>query len=344
LETLPRNQWYVAAWSREVGDAMLARTICGEPIVLYRTGAGDVVALEDRCAHRRYPLSLGSRVGDSIQCGYHGFTYDCAGQCVSIPGQPRIPSKAKVTAYPVVERSQWIWIFIGEVEKADTTDIPDTHWLDDPKWAAIGDVARLNCRYSLLVDNLLDLSHETYLHAGFIGTPEVAATPITTEVDEAQQIVTVSRHMEGAEIPAFYERSTGITSPIDRWQDIEYHPVCFYRLDSRIAPAGIGVQPDGTDSRAAHMKILYGITPETETTTLDFWAVARDFAIDDDDVTKFLDEMQRTIVQQDVDALDVLESIIDAEARAGTSKELSVLIDRGGLAGRRMIEKQLQQL
>ncbi|WP_226874821.1 hypothetical protein [Microbispora sitophila] len=67
----------------------------------------------------------------------------------------------------------------------------------------------LKARFGLLVDNLLDLSHETYLHGGYIGTPEVAATPITTEVDEEAGVVYVSRHMDDAECPPFYAKSTG---------------------------------------------------------------------------------------------------------------------------------------
>lgn len=340
MEPFPRNQWYVAAWSHEVGRDLLARTICGEPIVFYRQSSGAVAALADRCVHRRYPLSRGRLVEDRIECGYHGFTYDCTGTCVAVPGQERFPSRARVPAYAVVESSRWIWVFIGDHERAPEVPVPSTPWLDAPGWRAIGDRALIACRFSLLVDNLLDLSHETYLHAGYIGTPEVAATPITTEIDEEAQVVRVSRHMSGAEIPAFYARSTGISSPIDRWQDIEYRPLGFYRLDARIAPTGVLPDADGADGQAAHMKILYAITPESEATTHDFWAVARDFALEDEAVTAFLDDMQRAIVQQDVEALELLEPIIAAEEGSCGVHELSVKIDAGALAARRMIEKQ----
>ena len=340
MNPFPQDQWYVAAWSRELGSGLVPRTICGEPVVLYRSSSTGVVALADRCAHRRYPLSLGTLVGDDLQCGYHGFTYDCSGRCVSVPGQEKVPRTARVRSYPVVERSGWVWLFIGDAEYADPAEIPDAHWLDDPAWAVVGDVALVSCRYSLLVDNLLDLSHETYLHAGYIGTPEVAETPMTTEVDEERGTIRVSRRMRNAEIPAFYARSTGLSSPIDRWQDIEYHPLGFYRLDSRVAPTGQPPAGDGSDPGAAHMKILYAITPETERSTHDFWAVARDFAIDDPGVTDFLAAMQREIVQQDVDALARLEPIIEAEERGSGVQELSIAIDAGGLAARRVIDKQ----
>ena len=73
-----RNQWYVAAYGREVGRELLARTVLGEPLVLYRTEAGEAVVLADRCVHRRYPLSQSRLDGDTIVCGYHGFTFHAA--------------------------------------------------------------------------------------------------------------------------------------------------------------------------------------------------------------------------------------------------------------------------
>ena len=75
-----RNAWYVAALDSELGAAPLARTICGEPLVLYRTASGRPVAMRDRCAHRGAPLLRGKVVGETIQCGYHGLRYDASGR------------------------------------------------------------------------------------------------------------------------------------------------------------------------------------------------------------------------------------------------------------------------
>ena len=120
-----RNQWYVAAYSEEVGDGLLARTICGEPLVMYRTGAGQAVALADRCVHRRFPLSASNRDGDRIVCGYHGFTYAPDGACVAVPGQTRIPRTARVPAYQVVEQDSLVWVWIGD-GTGDADSIPRT--------------------------------------------------------------------------------------------------------------------------------------------------------------------------------------------------------------------------
>jgi vanillate O-demethylase monooxygenase subunit len=339
--TFVRNQWYVAAYSAELDRGLLARTICGEPIVFYRTTSGQVAALADRCVHRRFPLSESSLVGDTIVCGYHGFTYASDGRCVAVPGQQRIPRTARVPRYETAEQDSFVWVWIGAADRADRELIPRAPWLADPAYATVSGMELLAARYGLLVDNLLDLSHETYLHGGHIGTPEVADTPITTEVDEDRNIVYVSRRMDDAACPPFYARSTGITGRIVRWQDIEYHPPCLYLLHSRVAPAGVLPEPDGTDPSGFHLEIVYAITPSTATSTYDFWAVARDFAVDDQEISDFLAESNRTVVLQDVAALNVLERVIAAEPAGG--QELSINIDTGGLAARRMLQRLMAE-
>ncbi len=335
--TFVRNQWYVAAYGRELGRELLGRTVLGEPIVFYRTESGEVVALADRCVHRRFPLSESRLDGDTVVCGYHGFTYDRAGTCVSVPGQKRIPRTARVPAYPVVERDSFVWVWIGDKDRADPALVPRAPWLVDPAYTTVCGMEPLAARYELLVDNLLDLSHETYLHGGHIGTPEVADTPITTEVDEDAGVIHVSRRMADAACPPFYAKSTGLDGRITRWQDIEYRPPCLYLLHSRIAPAGVLPNDDGSDPDGFHVEVVYAITPETEHSTHDFWAVARDFALEDQGVSDFLAESNRTVVLQDVAALDILERVIRTEP-AGF-QELSINIDTGGLAARRILAR-----
>lgn len=335
MTTFVRNQWYVAAYGHEIGRELLGRTILSEPIVFYRVESGEVVALADRCVHRRFPLSESRLDGDTIVCGYHGFTYDQGGTCVFVPGQKRIPRTARVRAYDVVEQDTFVWVWIGDGSSVGTP--PRAPWLADPEYTTVCGMEPLAARYELLVDNLLDLSHETYLHGGYIGTPEVAETPITTEVDEDAGVIYVSRRMADAACPPFYAKSTGIEGRITRWQDIEYRPPCLYLLHSRIAPAGVLPREDGTDPDAFHVEVVYAITPETAHSTHDFWAVARDFALEDQGVSDFLAENNRTVVLQDVDALNVLEQVIAAEPPG--YQELSINIDTGGLAARRILKR-----
>jgi nitrite reductase/ring-hydroxylating ferredoxin subunit len=83
------DEWYVAAFSAEVGRTLLKRKILGRNIVIFRAESGRVVALDDRCAHRSFPLSRGRLEGDTLVCGYHGFRYDTQGDCIQIPSQAR---------------------------------------------------------------------------------------------------------------------------------------------------------------------------------------------------------------------------------------------------------------
>src|ERR1700733_13451102 len=106
-----RNQWYVAAYSAEVGRTLLARTILNEPLVLYRTSAGQPAALADRCVHRHFPLSAGQLRGDTIVCGDQGFTSARGGRCVAPPGRRPTPGTARVGAYPVAEQDSLVWIW-----------------------------------------------------------------------------------------------------------------------------------------------------------------------------------------------------------------------------------------
>ncbi|WP_216907393.1 aromatic ring-hydroxylating dioxygenase subunit alpha [Nocardia noduli] len=343
-----RNQWYVAAYGEEIGHELFARTICNEPLVFFRAEDGHVVVLSDRCVHRRYPLSKSRLVdGDRIVCGYHGFTYDRGGVCVAVPAQTRVPRTARVTAYPVMEQDSFVWVWIGDRDKADPAAIPRAPWLVDRGWTTIRGLETIQGRHALLMDNLMDLSHETYLHGGYIGTPEVAETPITTEVDQGAGVVRVSRHMDDAECPPFYANSTGITGRITRWQDIEFQPPCLYRLHSRIAPQGHYPPHDyepgrdaDRDGGAFHTEIVYALTPETEHSVHDFWMVARDFALDDQGVTEYLHKSNHTVVMQDVVALALVEEVIAEEERVGgTYQELSINIDTGALAARGLMAR-----
>jgi len=340
VSSFPLDHWYVIARRVEVGEGLLARKVCGEHLVLFRTSAGEAIALADRCSHRQFPLSKGQRVGDEIQCSYHGLRFDSCGTCTWVPGQDRIPSRANVPNRPLVEHGPWVWVWMGDPAHPDHDRLPATPWFGDD-WASVDGLEPLAAHYGLLIDNLLDLSHETFLHAGFIGTPEVAETPIQTSTattDDGRPVVHISRHMSGVECPPFYAESTGLQSPIDRWQDIDYYAPGFYQLNVRVAPNGSEPAADGSDPAGAHVIVLYAITPVDEDNTLDFWAVCRDFGVGDVETDAFLEKMNRTVVLQDVEALDLLHArLVEARANGSDPGEVSFKIDTGGLAGRRVL-------
>jgi len=131
---LLRNAWYIGAWADEIGgERPLARRICNDPIVLFRDGMGRVAALADRCCHRAAPLHLGTVVEEGIQCGYHGLVINGSGRCVRVPGQQKIPDDARVRSYPVIEKDQMVWVWMGDPAKSDQANIVDYPYHNDPR-------------------------------------------------------------------------------------------------------------------------------------------------------------------------------------------------------------------
>ena len=160
-----RNSWYVAAWSDEIGrDAPLGRTILGEPVVMYRTGDGAVVALSGRCAHRRMPLAHAKIENDRLICCYHGLTYDASGACVRIPGQDRVPPDLRIGRYPAVERYGAVWLWMGAADRADAADIFRCHGVGEDGEGGHPFYFHVAANYLYLNDNLSDLLHQAYLH------------------------------------------------------------------------------------------------------------------------------------------------------------------------------------
>jgi len=205
-----RNAWYVAAWDHEVtADALLGRILLDEPVVLYRTRDRRVVALEDRCCHRHYPLHKGTLTQDCIQCRYHGFTYDGSGRCVRVPGQSNVPEAARVKSYPVVERYRWVWVWMGDPARADESKIVDFHWLDHPEWRAKGTTFHVKSNYELILENLLDLTHLTFLHGGTIGTYATAENAeVSTRATDHD--VTVTRWIIDSPAPGDLHQGSGL--------------------------------------------------------------------------------------------------------------------------------------
>ena len=175
--SFPLNAWYAAAYDVEVKHALLARTVCNQKLALYRKSDGEVAALEDACWHRLMPLSMGRLEGDEVVCGYHGLVYNAQGRCTFMPSQETLNPSACVRSYPVVEKHRFVWVWPGDPAKADPALVPDMHWNDDPAWAGDGKMIRVACDYRLVVDNLMDLTHETFVHGSSIGSRAVGAAP-----------------------------------------------------------------------------------------------------------------------------------------------------------------------
>lgn len=168
---LLKNHWYVAARSNEIGRELLGRYILERNIVFYRKLNGTPVALQNRCAHRSFPLSESHLVEDSIVCGYHGIRYNAEGVAVDVPCQKNCPKNIRVRHYPVKEFGPLIWIWMGDPELADESLIPDVAYLDSPDWTYASGQYHVPGNYLLMHENLCDLSHFAFLHGSTFRLP-----------------------------------------------------------------------------------------------------------------------------------------------------------------------------
>lgn len=185
-----RNCWYVAGLSDEFPkEKLTGHVICERPIVIWRTRHGNVVAYDDRCAHKRFPLSKGRLMQDgTLECAYHGLRYDITGKCVMIPSHPTGPisPQAVIQPFPVVEQDGLVWIWPGDPAKSSSRKPPRLPEVGDAKWESILTGPReLNANYLLLIENLLDITHFYPLHDGNIG--DIANSRIPVELTEGEE-------------------------------------------------------------------------------------------------------------------------------------------------------------
>lgn len=335
----PKNAWYVACTPDEITDKPLGRKICGESLVLYRGPEGQATALEDFCPHRGAPLSLGKVENGKLTCGYHGLEMGCDGKTVAMPGQ-RVRGFPAIRAYPAIERYGFIWVWPGDAALADESKLHHLEWAENPAWAYGGGLFHINCDYRLMVDNLMDLSHETYVHASSIGQKEIDETPTKTVVN-GDEVIT-SRHMENISAPPFWRmalRGNGLADdvPVDRWQICRFTPPSHVMIEVGVAHAGKGGYDAPAEHKAASIVVDF-ITPETETSIWYFWGMARNFKPDDAELTTTIRAGQHTIFSEDLQMLELQQRNLLAHPER---KLLMLNIDSGGVQSRKVIDRLL---
>jgi vanillate O-demethylase monooxygenase subunit len=269
-----RNWWYVAGWSHQVQPGeIVARTMLCEPIILFRTTAGHVAALEDRCCHRFAPLSRGRLEGDDIRCMYHGIKFAASGQCVEIPAQDSIPAGVKVRSYPVVEKDQWLWVWMGDPARADTALIPDAIGHEGAEFKIATGELQYDVNYQLIHDNLLDLTHLSYVHENTLGRNSSTwgqARPIVTPLERG---VRVQRWLRNHTVAPYVPAPAG--TRCDHWASYDFVVPGVFLLKTSSFPVGtsdrfpsgpIGLEPEWVSVTSQ------AITPITETSTIYYYS------------------------------------------------------------------------
>lgn len=330
---LIRNAWYVAARSDEITRKLFSRRILGRSVLLFRREDGTPVALQNRCCHRSFPLEHGKLDGDVLQCGYHGFRYDCTGKCVGVPSQPRPPENIYLRRYRLIERKPFVWIWGGEYGTADESLLPHPDWLGHPDWDIYIGFLKIRGSYVHMHENLLDLSHLSFLHETTFGTPEYARAPI--EVTVAEPNFEVWRHVECV-LPGIYARPLG-------WEGqraLRSSGAQFVAPGLHVNTGflkNLGLPPERQQPQPT-IKVAQLITPETQDSIHYYFAGCRNFARNDPEIDAFMLKAQTAAFNEDLFAIENVAALQRQESGEDFF-EIDVAADRAGVAMRRYLKK-----
>jgi phenylpropionate dioxygenase-like ring-hydroxylating dioxygenase large terminal subunit len=331
-----REAWYLAAWSDELDKTPLGVILLGDSIVLYRRGDGSPVALEDRCAHRSLPLSVGSVRGELIECGYHGLQFDALGRCVYAPGQAKPPPDATLRSYPAVEQDRCIWIWTGAPENADPSKITRFPWMAKKGWRQTKLHARIAANYQLIIDNLLDLSHLSFVHSSTVGSPELAESA-RVKVERTEDGVVVSRWTLDVPPAPTYAQFGNYGCNIDRWQISRWFIPSTLVIRNGSAKAGTGAESGGGEQRWEFI-VCHGVTPESDKVTNYFWAVTHDFLYEDVPAAEEFHRQSHQVIGEDIAIFKAQQAMLE---RRPFARVVNIHYDAGPLYARRMIDARL---
>jgi len=330
--TFQRNVWYVAARPEDVDRELRRRVILDEPVLLYRTEKGEVVAMRDRCPHRFAPLSRGGLSGDTVQCKYHGLRFDSSGHCILNPHGGAISANFHVHRYPTAERHGLVWMWTGDPASADAARIPELTHMDAPGNRTVHSYLKADYRYDILVDNLLDLSHAEYLHVGSFTSG--TSTDSTTQVSEKADEVFVVRTMRDSPAPPF---CAYLGDRVDQTVTIHWRPGQVMDFELISTPAG-DPAAQGQTVRFSHIA-----TPETRETTHYFMSVTRDFALDDPNVDAEVARGQVTVIQnEDGPMLEAVDEQMHGDDLLSL-RPLVLPVDVGAMRVRRIMKRLISE-
>lgn len=327
------NSWYCAALTEEIGEAPVGRRLLDLPVLLVRDEAGAVRAIGDMCPHRFAPLHQGKRLGDVIECPYHGLRFDLSGTCVHNPhGSGKIPGAAKVPSYPVVEQQGAVWFWPGDPGLADVALVPDLRFFEE-FGPPIGDHLTMDVDYRLVIDNLLDLSHAPYLHAG---TLSPAGAERETRFEQTDRSVHAFYLMR--DVPTPSSQALNFKDPRgDFYSDIQWLAPTVLR--HQLAMTRTGATPeDGSVSRGAHL-----ITPETATKSHYFWLSSRNRPITDPAMIANVKAMVRTAFMTEDEPMVAACQENMAGREFFSLKPLYLETDYAGSRARRTLEKLIEE-
>jgi phenylpropionate dioxygenase-like ring-hydroxylating dioxygenase large terminal subunit len=329
----PHNCWYAVATSAQVSREPLGRRVLDTGVVLFRTTDGTAVALEDRCAHRPYPLSLGRVDGDRIVSGYTGFAYDARGFCVHVPTQSEIPVGARVLAFPVQEDGTFVWVWLGKPALAGLRRPATTPWLTDSEWATLGDEWETEADLLLLHENFADITHVAVVDP-YIAPPVLRSSPPPLEVEVTETTVSFSRTYQPAPIPAWQAELLGLPAEAEH---VQHEQGAFLTPGLWVDRWDVYVESAPKQNEVYTFRFAHAVTPISPGRTRHAWRVSRNFALGEQ-AGKVLLPIFTDYYQRVKRILETMQRVLDTD---GPRREVNVSADAAALQVRKIIRNMV---
>ena len=265
------NDWHAVlpVSALDARNGVAAARLLGEDLVIWRAGE-QILAWKDLCVHRGTRLSLGHvKAGETLQCPYHGWTYDAAGQCIQMPAHPEQMPPAKARAIPYLARIAYdmVWVCLGQ----PATDIaPFSEWTDPRFRKVLCGPYTFQAAGPRMVENFLDVAHFPFVHEHILGTPERPEIP-------DYDVMTDEYGVTASNIRVFQPNpdGTGVPSWVTYTYQVHRPLVAYFRKEA-----------------AQQFAILLMITPIEEVRSLMWmWMVMTHGQGTDDELRAFQDEI-----------------------------------------------------
>jgi vanillate O-demethylase monooxygenase subunit len=258
--------------------------------------------------------------------------YDHEGNCIEVPSQKTCPRGIGVRNYPLVQRGPLIWGWMGK-GAADPQKLPDTSWLEHGEWPCSQGYFHLPANYVSLHENLLDLTHLTFVHAKSFGTPDYASAPYECTTTESRFRIT--RRVVPTRLPPVWAKPTGIEhDQAARITTSEFVSPALHLVDAVFYDCNLPADA----RREFRIRTAHLPTPETNQSTHYFIVHGRDFGHDDPGITGFMHEQLFKAFQEDIEALTRLETVLDDPG--DPYYEISVASDQPSVTMRRHLKKR----
>jgi phenylpropionate dioxygenase-like ring-hydroxylating dioxygenase large terminal subunit len=320
-QALFRHFWYpVMPVSRLADGKPQPMRLLGEDIVVWRTADGRHAAMEDRCCHRTARLSMGWVEDQRLVCAYHGWSYDCTGQCVAMPQNPeatQIPYK--VRAFQVDVRYDYVWVCL---EPQALNRIPDLEEHGVPGFRMIHQFYE-PCRTSglRLMENFFDFSHTGFVHKGTFGNM-ADARPRQTQIEATDYGFVLRGDVPVLNADEHIKRVVrdGSAETVRRMVSKWYFP--FMRKSQINYPSGL-----------IHSLVTCATPIDDGTSMLCQWIYRNDTEADVPAADCIA--LDRRITDEDILILEGLDP--DVPLRAAPEEEVSMYTDRPGIAMRKRL-------